>query len=75
MPQPCEKGSALTYDRGRNTSYNHVRKDLHLNMTMAGTRPATMSENLMDTSVPLGGNLDLENIKLLPEVLQLHPSQ
>ena len=41
-----------------------------------GTNHITMSEGLdMDTSVPLGRNLDLENTKLLPEVLELHPSQ
>ena len=43
---------------------------------MEGTNPLTMSEGLsMDTSIPLGRNLDLENTKLLPEVLKLHPSQ
>ena len=34
--------------------------------------PATMSEGLMDSSLPLGGNLDMENTKLLPKVLKLH---
>ena len=29
----------------------------------------------MDTSIPFGGNLDLENTKLLPKVLKLHSSQ
>ena len=43
---------------------------------MEGINPLTMSEGLnMDTSLPLGRNLDLENTKLLPEVLKLHPSQ
>ena len=28
-----------------------------------------------DSSLSLGGNLDLENTKLLPEVLELHSSQ
>ena len=43
---------------------------------MEGTNPHTMSERLStDTSLPLGRNLDLENTKLLPEVLKLHPSQ
>ena len=43
---------------------------------MEGTNPLTMSERLStDTSLPLGRNLDLENTKLLPEVLKLHPSQ
>ena len=30
-----------------------------------------MSERLTDTLVPLGRNLDLENTKLLPEILKL----
>ena len=42
---------------------------------MEGTNPLTMSEWLWDSSLSLGGNLDLENTKLLPEVLKLHPSQ
>ena len=29
----------------------------------------------MDSSLPFGGNLDLENTKLLPEVLKLHSGQ
>ena len=39
---------------------------------MEGTNPLTMSEGLTDSSLPLGRNLDLENTKLLPEVLKLH---
>ena len=46
-----------------------------LHMTMEGTNPLTMSEWLTDSSIPLGGNLDLENTKLLLEVLKIHPSQ
>ena len=46
-----------------------------LHMTMEGTNPLTMSEWLWVSSFYLGGNLDLENIKLLLEVLELHPSQ
>ena len=42
---------------------------------MGGTNPATMSESLTDSSLPLGRNLDLENTKLLPEVLKLHFGQ
>ena len=42
---------------------------------MEGTNPLTMSEWLWVSSFPFGGNLDLENTKLLPEVLELHPSQ
>ena len=44
-------------------------------LTMEGTNPFTMSEWLTDSSLPFGGNLDLENTKLIPEVLKLHPSQ
>ena len=29
----------------------------------------------MHTSIPFGGKLDLENTKLLPEVLEIHLSQ
>ena len=42
---------------------------------MEGTNPLTMSEWLWVSSLSLGGNLDLENTKLLPEVLELQPSQ
>ena len=34
-----------------------------------------MSEWLIDSSLPFGGNLDLENTKILLKVLKLHPSQ
>ena len=37
-----------------------------------GMNTSTMSERLMDSSLPFGGNLDLENTKILPEVLKLH---
>ena len=43
-----------------------------LHLTMEGTNPLTMSESLTDSSFPLGGNLYLENTKLLPEVLKLN---
>ena len=43
-----------------------------LHLTMEGTNPLTMSEWLTNSSLPLGGNLDLENTKLLPKVLKLH---
>ena len=33
------------------------------------------SEWLLDSSLPLGRDLDLENTKLLPEVLKLHSGQ
>ena len=42
---------------------------------MKGTNPFTMSEWLMDSSLPLRGNLDMEKTKLLPEVLKLHSGQ
>ena len=46
-----------------------------LHLTMEGTNPLTMSEWLIDSSLPLGGNHDLENTKLLPEVIKLHSGQ
>ena len=46
-----------------------------LDLTMEGTNPLTMSEWLTDSSLPFGGKLDLENTKLLLEVLKLHSSQ
>ena len=33
------------------------------------------SEWIWDSSLSLGGNLDLENTKILPEVLKLHSGQ
>ena len=42
---------------------------------MEGTNPLTMSKWLTDSSLPLGRDLDLENNKLLPEVLKLHSTQ
>ena len=46
-----------------------------LHLTMEGTNPLTILEWLTNSSLPLRGNLDLENTKLLPEVLKLHSSQ
>ena len=43
-------------------------------MTMEGTNPITMLEGLIDSSLPLGRKLDLENTKLLPKQLKLHSS-
>ena len=57
-----------------NQSHSHIRINLHLYLTMEGTDPITMSEGLTNSSLPLGRNLDLENTKLLPEVLKLHSS-
>ena len=52
-------------------AFQHVGKAQYLYLTMEGTNP-TMSERLSDSSPPLRGNLDMENTKLLPEVLELH---
>ena len=46
-----------------------------LTSDMEGTNPLTMTEWLTDSSLPLGGNLELENTKLLPEVLKIHSGQ
>ena len=55
---------------------NHLTMSQLLHLTMEGTNPLNMSEGLsIDTSLPLGRNLDLENTKLLPELLKLHSSQ
>ena len=69
------KGPALTSDHGRNQSYYHVRRALHLHLTMEGTKPITISEGLSVSSLPLGRNLDLENTKILPEVFKFHSGQ
>ena len=53
-------------------SSHHDRMVQPLHLTMEGTNPLTMSEWLTDSSLPLGRNLDLENTKLLPEVIKLH---
>ena len=47
----------------------------HLHLIIEGTNPLTMLECLMDSSLPLGRNLDLENTNILPEVFKLHPCQ
>ena len=39
---------------------------------MGGRNPTTMSERLMDSSLPIGRNLNIENTNLLPKVLKLH---
>ena len=57
------------------TNPHHYRMAQPLHLTMEGTNPLTMSEWLTDSSLPFGGNLDLENTKLLREVFKLHPSQ
>ena len=59
------KGSALTSNHGRHQSYHHVRRALHIHLTMGGTNPTTMSERHTDSLLPLVRNLDLENTKLL----------
>ena len=64
--------TALTFDHGRNQSSHYVGRAQHLYLTMEGTNPLTMSEGLTKSSLPFGGNLDLENTNLLPELLKLH---
>ena len=49
-----------SYQNGSALTSDHVRAN-----------PITMSEGLMDSSLPLGRNLNLENTKLLPKVLEL----
>ena len=49
--------------------------DQPLHLTMEGTNPLTMSEWLYVSSFPFGGNLNLENTKLLLEVFKLHSGQ
>ena len=50
-------------------SSHHDRMAQPLHLTIEGTNPLTMSEWLWDSSLSLGGNIDLENTKLLPKVL------
>ena len=70
MLPPCHKGKTVTFDHGRNQFYHNVKKVQHLLLTMGRTNPTTMSERFIDSSLPLGRNLDLENTKI--EVLKLH---
>ena len=73
-----EKASAFTSINIRGTTYHHVRKDTTLtSMTMGGptyhhVEKDYVNIHLPDSSLPLGRKLDLENTKLLPEVLKLH---
>ena len=46
-----------------------------LHLTMEGTNPLTMFEWLMKSSLPFGGNLNLENTKFLSQVFKLHSGQ
>ena len=55
---------------GTNPHHDRMASPLHL--TMEGTNPLTISEWLWVSSFTFGGNLDLENTKILPEVLKLH---
>ena len=57
------------------SAFHHVKKAQHLHMNMERTNPLTMLEWIWDSSLSLGGNLDLENTNLLPEVLKLPPRQ
>ena len=56
-------------------SSHHDRMAHPLHLTMEGTNPLTMSEWIIGSSLPLGRNLDLENTKILLEVLKLHSIQ
>ena len=56
-------------------SSHHDKMAQPLHVTMEGTNPLTMLEWLTDSSLPLGWNLNLENAKLLPEVLKLKSGQ
>ena len=71
-PTYMSKGYALTSNHARNQSSIHVERALHLHLTMGGTNPTSMLEGMSDSLLPFGGNLDMENTKLLPEVLKLH---
>ena len=53
------KAPALTSTTMRGLACHHVRK-------------AHVYLRLLDSSLPLGGNFDLKNTKLLFEVLELH---
>ena len=46
IPQLCRKGPTLTSDHERNQSSIHVRKALHLHLTMRGTNPTYMSKRI-----------------------------
>ena len=46
-----------------------------LHLTMEGTNPLTMSEWVTESSLPLRGNLNLENTKILLELFKLHSGQ
>ena len=58
-------------------AYHHVRKALRLHPTMGGPTfhhvgKAYVYLCLLESSLPLGGNLNLKNTKLLSKVLKLH---
>ena len=59
--------STLIYDMEGTESSHHDIMAQPLYLTC-------LSEWIWDSSLSLGGNLDLENTKLLPEVLKPHPS-
>ena len=42
----CQKGSTLTYDHTRSQSIIHVRRALHLHLTMRGTNSRFMLEGI-----------------------------
>ena len=50
----------------KSSPHDRMAQPLHLTCS---------SEWIWDSSLSLGGNLDLENTKILPEVLELHSGQ
>ena len=66
---PCQKGSALTSDHGR-TFLPPCQKGSALTSYHGRTRLPPCQNGFALTSPPLGRNLDLENTKILPEVLE-----
>ena len=73
IPQSHQNGFALTSDQGEHIPQSHQNHSA-LTFDHVGTHPIVTSKWLSDSSPPLGGNLDLENTNLLPEVLKLHSS-
>ena len=74
IPQSHQNRPTLTSDHVGTHRTVTLKWILHLYLTMEGTNP-TMSERLLDLTPPFGGNLNLENNKLVPEVVKLHSGQ
>ena len=62
---------SLTSNMEGTKSSHHDRMAQPLHLTMEGINPLTMSKWLWVSSLSIGGNLDLENTKLLPKVPKL----